>query len=168
MLSSGIKILSLEVKMNTTIPAALLKLKTRFDDWRANRKYVREPIPDELRLAVLDMIRRIPPSLIRSVLKVDPSRLKKISSTVANAQRVTAPKKKPRPTINPTHPDVAFFKLPNVDVVPVGSSSVQTSPEPCRLQFERPDGSRLTLTLPTFDSLTLNRLVADFLGGSER
>jgi hypothetical protein len=90
MLASGIKILSLEVKMNTTIPAALLKLKTRFDDWRANRKYVREPIPDELRLAVLDMIRRIPPSLIRSVLKVDPSRLKKISSTVANAQRVTA------------------------------------------------------------------------------
>ena len=79
--------------MNTTIPAALLKLKTRFDDSRANRKYIREQIPDELRLAVLDMIRRIPPSLIRSVLKVDPSRLKKISSTVANAQSHRAEEK---------------------------------------------------------------------------
>jgi hypothetical protein len=159
---------SLEVKMNTTIPAELLTLKTRFDDWRANRKYVREPIPDELRLAVLEMIRRNPPSLIRSVLKVDPSRLKKKSPTKGNAPKGPASKEKPRPTINPTHPEVAFFKLPTVGAALADSSSAQTSPAPCRLQLERPDGSRLTLTLPTSDSLTINRLVADFLRGSER
>ena len=34
--------------MNSTIPAELLGLKTRFETWRTNRKYVRQPIPDEL------------------------------------------------------------------------------------------------------------------------
>jgi hypothetical protein len=29
-------------------PADLLELKARFETWRTNRKYVREPIPDEL------------------------------------------------------------------------------------------------------------------------
>jgi hypothetical protein len=32
--------------MNSTTPADLLELKVRFETWRANRKYVREPIPD--------------------------------------------------------------------------------------------------------------------------
>ena len=34
--------------MNSIIPADLLELKARFETWRTNRKYVREPIPDEL------------------------------------------------------------------------------------------------------------------------
>jgi len=34
--------------MNSIIPAGLLELKARFETWRANRKYLREPIPDEL------------------------------------------------------------------------------------------------------------------------
>jgi hypothetical protein len=39
--------------MVDSIPAELLELQTRFETWRANRKYVREPIPDELRSAAL-------------------------------------------------------------------------------------------------------------------
>ena len=31
--------------MNSTIPADLHELKTRFETWRTNRKYLREPIP---------------------------------------------------------------------------------------------------------------------------
>jgi len=34
--------------MNSTIPVDLLELNTRFETWRANRKYARAPIPDEL------------------------------------------------------------------------------------------------------------------------
>jgi hypothetical protein len=34
--------------MNSTISADLLELKTNFETWRTNRKYVREPLPDEL------------------------------------------------------------------------------------------------------------------------
>ena len=42
--------------MTSTIPAELLELRDRFETWRTNRKYVREPIPDDLwksRLAIL-------------------------------------------------------------------------------------------------------------------
>ena len=40
--------------MNPTIPAELLELNTRFETWRMSRKYVREPIPDELWNAAAD------------------------------------------------------------------------------------------------------------------
>src|SRR5215468_12304131 len=59
--------------MNSTIPADLFELNTRFETWRANRKYVREPIPDELWNAAADLSRRYPPSLVGRVLKLDPS-----------------------------------------------------------------------------------------------
>jgi hypothetical protein len=63
--------------MNSTIPADLLELKARFETWRTNRKYVREPIPDELWNATADLSRCYPPSLVGRVLKLDSSRLKK-------------------------------------------------------------------------------------------
>jgi len=59
--------------MTSTIPAELLELKPRFEIWRTNRKYVREPIPDELWIAAADLTRRYPPSLVGRVLKIDPS-----------------------------------------------------------------------------------------------
>jgi hypothetical protein len=39
------------------IPDDLLDLQSRFDQWRANRKYQREPIPDELRQAAAERFR---------------------------------------------------------------------------------------------------------------
>ena len=64
--------------MNSTIPAELLDFKPRFKIWCLNRKYVREPIPDELWNAAADLSRRYPTSLVGRVLKLDPSRLKKL------------------------------------------------------------------------------------------
>ena len=63
--------------MNSTIPANLLELKARFETWRTNRKYMREPIPRELWNAAADLSRRYLPSLVGRVLKLDPNRLKK-------------------------------------------------------------------------------------------
>jgi hypothetical protein len=54
--------------MNSTIHADLVELKARFETWRTNRKYVREPIPDELWSAAADLTRRYPPSLVGRVL----------------------------------------------------------------------------------------------------
>ena len=45
---------------DTTIPADLIELKARFDAWRASRKYVQEPIPDDLWSAAVDLRRRYP------------------------------------------------------------------------------------------------------------
>jgi hypothetical protein len=63
--------------MNSTIPAYLLELKTRFETWRTNRKYLREPIPNELWNAAAGLSRRYSPSLVSRVLKLDSSKVKK-------------------------------------------------------------------------------------------
>lgn len=151
-----------------SIPAELLELQARFAHWRANRKYVREPIPDELRSAALVMTRRYPPSLIHRVLKLDPSRLKNKSaakrSTRTAVKTKKLPARRPTRTAATTFPPPAFFKLPTAAELPADSSPPQTSP-PCRLQLERPDGSRLILTLPVFDASTIKLLCADFLRG---
>jgi hypothetical protein len=46
--------------MNSTIPVDLLELKTRIETWRTNRKYMREPIPDELWNSAAELSRRYP------------------------------------------------------------------------------------------------------------
>lgn len=137
--------------MNSTIPADLLELKSRFGTWRTNRKYVREPIPDELWNAAADLGRRYPPSLVGRVLKLDPSRLKKL--LIKRSARTSVRKKL----------QAAFFQLPTEIALPEVGSPLPQIPTGCRLQIERPDGSRLTLTLPSLDLASINRLCADFL-----
>ncbi len=57
--------------MDSTLPADLLKLKTRLEAWRATRRYARQPIPDEFRQAAAEMTERHPLSLVRRVLKLE-------------------------------------------------------------------------------------------------
>ena len=137
--------------MNSTIPADLLELKTRFETWRTNRKYLREPIPDELWNAAADLSRHYPSSLVGRVLKIDPSRLKKF--LIKRSARPSTRKK----------PQAAFFQLPTEIALLETGSSLPQRPVGCRLQIERPDGSRLTLTLPSLDLVSISRLCADFL-----
>jgi hypothetical protein len=137
--------------MNSTIPTDLLELKARFETWRTNREYVREPIPDELWNAAADLSRRYPPSLVGRVLKLDPSKLKKL--LIKRSPR-SSPRKKTQAT---------FFQLPTELALPQAGSSLPQRPVGCRLQIERPDGSRLTLTLPSLDLVSISRLCADFL-----
>jgi len=137
--------------MNSTIPADQLELKTRFETWRRNRKYVREPIPNELWSAAADLSRRYPPSLVGRVLKIDPSRLKKFQL------------KRSARTSNRKKPQAAFFQLPTEIALPEVRSALPQIPAGCRLQIERHDGSRLTLTLPSLDLASISRLCADLL-----
>ena len=124
--------------MNSTIPADLLDLKDRFETWRTTRKYLREPIPDELRQAATEMSQRYSPALVGRVLKLDSSRLKKLGAKPA---RRKAPLKKPQG---------AFFKLPTEVILPESNASVSQTTTCCRLFFERPDGARLWLVTRRF------------------
>jgi len=137
--------------MNSTIPADLLELNARFETWRVNRKYVREPIPDELWKAAAELSRLYPPSLVGRVLKLDPSKLKKL--LIKRPARSSVRKK----------PQAAFFQLPTETALPEVKSPLPQGPIGCRLQIERPDGSRLTLTLPSLDLVSISRLCAEFL-----
>jgi hypothetical protein len=84
-------------------------------------------------------------------LKLDPSKLKKL---LIKRSANTSVRKKPQ---------AAFFHLPTEVALPEVGSLLPQGPIGCRLQIERPDGSRLTLTLPSVDLVTLNRLCADSL-----
>jgi hypothetical protein len=123
--------------MNSTIPGDLLELKDRFETWRINRKYVREAIPNELRNAAAALSQRYPPSLVGRVLKIDLSRLKKL--LIKRPARPSTRKK----------PQATFFQLPMELALPETGSSLPQRPVGCRLQIERPDGSRLTLKSTT-------------------
>jgi hypothetical protein len=137
--------------MTSTIPAELLELQARFETWRTNRKYLREPIPDELWAAATDLSRHYPPSLVGRILKLDPSKLKKLLI-----------KRSPRTSVR-RKPQAAFFQLPAETALPEVGSKLPQCTIGCRLQVERPDGSRLTLTLPSLDLVSISRLCADFL-----
>src|SRR5262249_57116462 len=92
--------------MQTTIPAELLELKARFDQWRANRKYKRELMPADLQQAAIDISPRFPRALVRRVLKIDPWRLSR------------PPSKKPTPAAGPKKRHTTFFTFPTSPVHP--------------------------------------------------
>jgi hypothetical protein len=135
--------------MDSTVPADLLKLKARLETWRAKRKYTRQPIPAALRQAVVAMAERYSPSLVRRVLRLDPWRLKKLSSK--------------KPARARPRPQTTFFALPSAAAFTQPDSLAPPALTACRFQFERPDGARLILTLPTLELASTRQLCEDFL-----
>jgi hypothetical protein len=108
-----------------------------------------------LRDAALEMNRRYPPSLLQRVLKIQLCRLMPKTKTQARRSK-------------PQQAQTVFFKLqPPAASLGAESLAPQTSTA-YRLQLERPYGSRLTLTLPSFDASALHTLCADFLRGPSR
>jgi hypothetical protein len=136
--------------MNSPLPADLLELKAQFDHWRSIRPYIRQPIPDDLRLAAQEMSQRYSPALVGRVLKLDPHRLKK--PVPKPARQKTSLKK----------PQTAFFKLPTELILSKPETAVIPAATSYRLLLERPDGARLTLILPALDLTEINRLCSDF------
>lgn len=136
--------------METTIPADLLELKTRLDDWRAKKRHPREPLPADLRQAAVKLSRRYPPALLRRVLKLDPWRLGG---------------RKAKQSLPARPPKNSFFKLPAPSAPLELLSSASPNAVGYRLLLERPDGARLTITLPRLEATLVNSLCADFLHG---
>lgn len=132
--------------MDHNLPHDLLELKARFDAWRRARKSPRAKTPDDLLQAALAMRDRYPARLICSACRIS-------SNTFARASVSAASPKKRQST-------ASFFKLPLVSAPSFTPSQLNHD---CRLQLERPDGSRLTLTISTLDPATLNSLCLNFL-----
>jgi hypothetical protein len=144
--------------MTDQIPSDLLKLKIRLDAWRKKRKYLRQPLPAELRLAALELCRRHPHSLIRRVLKLQPSRLKSPDKSRRTRSATTAARARSR-----KQPPPAFFELPISAAQPKAPPAPTERPADSRLVIERPDGSRLTIFLPGLDQASVSTLCAEFL-----
>jgi hypothetical protein len=130
--------------MDTNIPAELLDLKARFDEWNKTRKCIRSRIPEDLRLTTIEMLHRYPSALISDLCRISRSTLNRI-------------RRDPKKSHKKSKPKGPFFTLPSPSL-----------PEPapanggCRIQLERPDGSRLTLILPLLDSSTITSLCDHF------
>ncbi len=144
--------------MTDQIPSDLLKLKIRLDAWRKKRKYLRQPIPDELRRAVLELCSRYPHSLIRRVLKLQPSRLKSPDKSRQTRSAATAARSRAR-----KQPPAAFFELPISAAEPKAPPAPTERSADSRLVIERVDGARLTIFLPSLDQASVSTLCADFL-----
>ena len=67
--------------MNSITPQDLLDLKSRIDLWRSTRRFIRQPIPDHIRLAIVQAASRHSPSLVKKVLQLDPYRFKPAPSS---------------------------------------------------------------------------------------
>jgi len=94
-----------------SIPDDLLELQARFDQWRANRKYNRESVPNQLRYAALEMSRRYPSSLLRQVLKIQLCRLMPKAKT--NARR--SKRKQPQTALFKLQPLFFQYKIYRID-----------------------------------------------------
>jgi hypothetical protein len=132
--------------MDHSLPNDLLELKARFDAWRRTRKSSRAKTPDDLLQAALAMRDRYPARLICSACRIS-------SKTFARGAALTAGPKKRQSM-------ASFFKLP---MVSEPNSPPSQPNHDCRIQLERPDGSRLTLMISTLDPATLNSLCLNFL-----
>jgi hypothetical protein len=137
--------------METNIPADLLDLKARFDEWYKMRKCIRSRIPDDLRLAAIEMLRRYPPALICNLCRINRSTLNRLRGSKKLHKK---PKSKE-----------PFFILPSPSLPEPAASHSNGG---CRIQLERPDGSRLTLILPLLDSSTITSLCGHFLSSENR
>lgn len=140
--------------MNTTIPKELLDLKAHFDLWRQHRSSARTPIPEHLWRKAVALVGKYPLHSICSVCKLHPDRLKRRAALAEATTNVPQPKE--------GSSREAFFQLPP-------SAPNPTPPQPTlpsyRLQLERPDGARLTLTLSALDASVINSLCERFLLG---
>jgi len=134
--------------MKASLPSDLLKLKAQFESWRRTREK-RGPIPVHLRKAAIALLDKHAQTTICQVCRLHPRALREPIE----------------PKAATTAPD--FFALPPIVQPAISFSSAQTRAE-CQLLLERPDGARLTLTLPALDSAALADLCSNFLRASIR
>ena len=141
--------------MNTTIPKELLDLKAQFDLWRQSRTSSRTPIPEHLWHKAVALLAHHPLHSICAVCKLHPDRLKRRAGMAVPHSN--------SPQQNGDSARRAFFHLPPPAVS--DPTPPQSTLPSYRLQLERPDGARLTLTLSALDAATINSLCERFLLG---
>ncbi|MDQ3253533.1 MAG: hypothetical protein M3R15_06445 [Acidobacteriota bacterium] len=133
--------------MDSPVHPDLLDLKTQLDTWRQSQRK-RAPIPAHFYTAAVALLDRYSVSAICRETRLRPATLR---------QRV-APPRAATPT---TTPPTSFLQLAPADLVP--RHTALSANVHARLLFERADGSRLTLHLPTTDPAQLHAFCATFL-----
>ncbi|MBA3440494.1 MAG: hypothetical protein H0T92_11555 [Pyrinomonadaceae bacterium] len=132
--------------MDSPVHLDLLDLTAQLDTWRQSHRQ-RARIPDHFYTAAVSLLDRYSVSAICRQTRLRPASLRKHAALHA------AP---PAPA-----PPTPFLQLAAADLVPHRAALAADSH--ARLLFERADGSRLTLHLPTPDPAQLHALCSAFL-----
>jgi hypothetical protein len=135
--------------MKSAIPSDLLRLKKRFEAWRKTRAK-RSKTPDHLLKAAADLLDHYSASMVCRVCGINLRTLRRRSSTKASTRRSA-----------PSAPD--FFPLSLTPPQPDISSSPQQAQTNCRLLLERPDGARLSISLPSLTEASISTLCSSIL-----
>ena len=133
--------------MNRSLPSDLLKLKAQFESWRRTRQK-KGPIPAHLRKVAIALLDEHAQTTICRVCRLHPRTLQEPARS------------KPKRKAAAKSPD--FFPLPTM-AQPAFSFPAAQARADCQLLLERPDGARLTLTLPNLDAASLSTLCSNFL-----
>jgi hypothetical protein len=131
--------------MTTPIPTDLFNLKCRFDAWRKTRTK-RTKTPEHLLAAAADLLDRYSVSRICQVCKINPRTFRRHSASSEASSR------------SETAPVAQFFPL-SLSI----PQSEQPSRDDCQLLLERPDGARLSISLPILNEALISALCSDFL-----
>lgn len=134
--------------MKTGLPSDLRKLKAQFESWRKTREK-KGPIPVHLRKAAITLLDRHAAMTICRVCRLHPRTLQEPAQSKPTHKKSAA-------TATP-----AFFSLPALPQATVSHSTPLQ--HECKLLLERPDGARLSLTLPELDAASLSTLCENFL-----
>jgi hypothetical protein len=130
----------------SALPDDLSRTRTLFEQWRATRSG-REKIPEPLWQAVVALHGRYSASQLCRELHLSAGALR------SRLPKGTAPKSSSRP---------AFVALPAADLT--WSTPPLPTTEEIRLVWERADGTRLHLSLPTSQGSQAEALCISFLG----
>ena len=125
----------------------LARVRSLFEQFRARRSAPNQRIPEDLWLAAISLLDRFPLQLVAKELHVSDSRLRHQRDALA-------------PASSPEPPSAHFLRLP---VPPSAAGSAPHADAVARLVLERPDGSRLSLSVPASDSDRLDALCRAFL-----
>lgn len=123
-------------------PEKLQAVRSQFESFRAERTRVSQPFPQSLRKAATQLLKDHPFNIVCQQLAITGDQLRKWQGV--NGSRAKATKA-------PTTPSETFLELkaPQLNAVKAvpNIATVVTSAE-CRIVIERPDGSRLAVSVP--------------------
>lgn len=125
----------------------LNQTRAAFEAWRAGRSHRTARIPDPLRHAAVALLDHYPFADVCKALALRSTRLRKLQNELSP------------PTLEATAPPPTFIELSPLPV----AHQAQGPGAGCRIVLERPDGSRLALSVPSLDWVRLDALCHGFL-----
>lgn len=136
------------------LPLTLEELESEFQTWRSQKKYPREKVPEDLWQKAISLLPRYNQGTIIKRLHINREGFKKRLAPQALGQQISSQAS----TLVGKDQKTAFVEM-EIPFPPVSQSPVCD-----RVEFERADGSRMSLYASPAQPFDINSLMTTFLG----